>query len=502
MNTKALKASLRADTGAAAAWLPLIAIFAFGLVLRNFVVANTDVSWLITLCEKVLSGETPYADFVEVNPPASIWLYILPVALARALSLRPEIVVDAFVFLGAAGSLWLSAAIAKSAALFERRTIFHLAALFAAVFVLLPAQNFGEREHIALMTFLPLLALSAVRAENKKIAPGFIIAAGVGAGVTAIIKPHFVFAIVFVALLAALHAKYWRTFLALENWIAGAMLAAYGMIVYVAYPDFVAQTLPLVAEIYVPVRASLLKFLVHFATPIFLLVLAAIWMLKGRTALRAPFSLLLAASFGFAISYYGQLKGWSYHSYPMLALALVAAIVAFAQRWPLNGANEAGGERLKRLASALLIALLAGATFIWMNFSVDMRAARDVIMKSAPRPSVIAITSDIAIGHPLTRAVNGTWVGRVCSQWVTVGARLLKLETDDQAKRARYDALEAFDRDLLLEDIRRAKPDIILVDRIRFDWLKWAQDDARIARELENYRPLDTVNDVMILRRK
>jgi hypothetical protein len=55
---------------------------------------------------------------------------------------------------------------------------------------------------------------------------------------------------------------------------------------------------------------------------------------------------------------------------------------------------------------------------------------------------------------------------------------------------------------MLIEDIRRAKPDIILVDRIRFDWHEWAQSDATLSRELGNYRRLDEINDVLILRRK
>jgi hypothetical protein len=58
------------------------------------------------------------------------------------------------------------------------------------------------------------------------------------------------------------------------------------------------------------------------------------------------------------------------------------------------------------------------------------------------------------------------------------------------------------DRAMLLEDIRNEKPGIILVDRIGFDWLKWAQADAEIAHELEKYRSLDQINGVLILRRK
>lgn len=502
IETRLSATSSTASPAGALLWLPLIAVFVLGVALRHVVVANTDVSWLITLCERVLSGEVPYRDFIEVNPPASILLYLLPVAIARTVGIAPEIVVDLFVFLSVAVSLWLSTAIVRFAALFDRRTTFHLAALFSAALLLLQAQNLGEREHIALIAFLPFLAVMALRALLKPVRLWCIIAAGIGAGIVVVIKPHFVFALIFTAAVAAWHARSWRVFFfAAENWIAAALLAGYAAIVIVAFPYFISETLPLVAEIYVPVRAPLIMFLIHFATPILFLALAAIYFLDRKLILTAPFSLLIAASLGFAVSYYLQQKGWSYHSYPMLALAVVAATIAFAARWPLQMPDMDNAARVKRITASFAIMLLAGATFLWMNFAVDMRALAEPIARVAPRPSVLAITSDIAIGHPLTRQLRGRWVGRVCSQWIAVGARLLRNETQDQEVRARYDALEVQDRGILVEDIRKAKPDIILVDRIRFDWLAWAKADPVLAGELAKYRAVATINDVMILRR-
>ncbi len=504
MSTDVLRPGTREAHGTAqhSLWLPLIAVFIFGVLLRNLVVANTDVSWLITLCEKILAGERPYVDIIETNPPAAFLLYMLPVMLARALALRPEPVVDAFVFAGAAVSLWLASAIVRRAQLFSRETTFRLAALFAALLVILPAQTFGEREHVALIAFLPLLALSAARASGKPASIWFAVAAGIGAGMIAIIKPHFVPAIVLVALVAAFSAKNWRVVFAPENWIAGGMLAVYAALTFVLYPEFVEMILPLVAEVYVPIRASIWKFLIHFGTPIYLAAFAAIFVLKGRDAGKAPFSLLLAASLGFSFSYYSQMKGWAYHAYPMLALALAALAIAFAQRWPLTLSDESARERARRLLAALKLSVLAGATFVWMNFAIDMRPLYATISRSVSNPKVLAITSDIAVGHPLTRALGGTWVSRVSGQWIVTGAKILKLEETDPARRARYDALEAQDRNMLIEDIRGHRPDIVLIDRIRFDWHAWANSDAALSRELESYRPLDEINGVLILRRK
>ncbi len=415
MSAKPLPLETHASSGSTAAsrlsrWLPLLAIFVAGIALRNFVVANTYVSWLITLCEKALNGERPYVDYIEVNPPASIWLYMTPVWLARVLGMRPEFMVDAFVFAAAIASLAVSAAILRGGTFLSRQAMFQLAAAFAAVLLLLPAQNFGEREHIALMTFLPFLAVAAVRA--KALAPSlfFVLAAGLGAGVTAIIKPHFVFPVILVSAVAALKVKDWRVFFAFENWIAAVLLAAYAAAVYVFYPEFVAHTLPLVAEIYVPARAEIWPFLLQVATPMLALVLVTTWRLKGKAALQPPFSLLLAACIGFSISYYVQLKGWSYHAYPMLALAFVAAAVAFMERWPLTpNHSESVDVWAKGIVPAFSIVLLAGATFVWMTVAVDaphLRGDRKICAASDRDRNYVGHRTGPS-AHPRTRRQMG-----------------------------------------------------------------------------------------------
>src|SRR4051794_41512491 len=63
------------------------------LVQSLLVPIDCDVSWLITVNEKMLAGQRLYVDVIEVNPPASIWLYTPFVSVAHALHLRPEAVI-------------------------------------------------------------------------------------------------------------------------------------------------------------------------------------------------------------------------------------------------------------------------------------------------------------------------------------------------------------------------------------------------------------------------
>jgi hypothetical protein len=231
--------------------------------------------------------------------------------------------------------------------------------------------------------------------------------------------------------------------------------------------------------------------------------LLLIALLKRGAMFKFPSGLLLAASAGFSISYYVQQKSWSYHSYPMLALALIALALAFFDRWH-RAPSDSRADRPKRLASALAAALIAGATFCWMNFAVDCSALAAPIRAIKPHPKILAISSDLAVGHPLTRQVGGTWVGRVSALWITAGVMRRRMnETLDPQTNARLEAYAARDRAMLTQDIARQRPDVILVNREleSFDWLAWANSYPALAAQLKLYRPDRTIGGVLILRR-
>jgi len=486
-------------------WLPLVAVFALAACVRGVLDIHPDVSWGLTMAEKVLDGQKLYVDVIEPNPPATMFLYVVPAWLARLAGLRAEFVVGALGLFAAALSLWLAGRILVSAKLLADRDGWVLATIAAAALTILPAATFGEREHIGLIVFLPFLAASAARAAGRRLDLPMVIVAGIGAGITVVLKPHFVAAIVATAAASAICARSWRPLLAIENWTAAAVAITYGAWVAIAYPQFISDVLPLVVTVYVPVKAEFWPFMIAFATPAWLLVLALIVWLKRRATLQPPFCLLLAASFGFAISYYVQQKGWAYHSYPMLALALIALAIAFIDRWHGGPASIAGStdNRWARLASAIIATLIAGFTFCWMSGHPDRPGLAAAVRTLKPHPKILAISGDLAIGHPLTREVEGIWVGRVPSLWISSGVLLRqRYETLDAQTIARLNAYAARDRAMLAEDIARQRPDVILVERSKScDCKAWANSDPMLAHQLEHYRDYETVDDVLILRR-
>jgi len=481
--------------------LPFVVLFLAAVGLRPFVVANTDVSWQITLSEKVLDGQRLYIDLMEVNPPASTFLYLPAVALARVLGLAPELVVNVLVFIGALVSLAIVSHIVRLYRLLDGLPGWPVATFALTVLTIIPAQTFGQREHIALIAVLPALALLVARAERARPLLWHCLVAGAGAGVTICIKPHFALAIGLAAAAVALHLRSWRVIFVLENWIAAAVAVGYGVCVVVFYRAYITQMMPLLADLYLPVRAPLVKLLAN--TPMVLWDCAVLVVLGLRRGTQPAFLVLLTASVGFAASYVIQGKGWPYHSYPMLALVLIALDLAGA--CCRRDAEQAGeGWGFERFGAVAVLGVVAACSFIWLNLAVDTRAAAAVVGRVAPpHPSIVIVSDDLAIGHPLVREVDGRWISSFPSLWITGnGAFVRTFNSLDEAAKQRVSSDVEAERLRLIGEIRDGTPDIILVDNRAERWSDWIDADRDLAVLIgTHYREIDTVDGVTILKR-
>jgi hypothetical protein len=52
-----------------APWLMIVAVFAAAVLLRQLLPFNVDVSWWLTVGERMLDGQRLYVDFLDTNPP-------------------------------------------------------------------------------------------------------------------------------------------------------------------------------------------------------------------------------------------------------------------------------------------------------------------------------------------------------------------------------------------------------------------------------------------------
>src|SRR5690348_6521716 len=173
-----------------ASTLAVLAIAAVGVMIQClWMPIDSDISWLITVSERILGGDRLYVDIIEVNPPASVWLYLPFVWLANAIGAKAEAVI-ATAFVGA--SLLSIATTVKLASRLERApSPLWLGSALAFVTLVLPMGLFAQREHAALLLALPAFAALALVAEGKPLSKPALLVNGLAAGLIVVIKPPF-----------------------------------------------------------------------------------------------------------------------------------------------------------------------------------------------------------------------------------------------------------------------------------------------------------------------
>ena len=477
------------------AW-PLAAIVLLAVGEQILLGVNTDVSWNITLAERVLDGQRPYIDFIEINPPSSFLLCLIPTLAARLTGLTPEFMVDVLCFAAAGASLALAAAILVESGVIARAAGARLAFVGAAAMLLLPADAFAQREDVALIASLPCLAALAVWASRAQVAPVLSALAGIGAGVAMSIKPHFAlfFAPPFIYLIWGIG---WRAALRIELIVALVVLTLYWVAVAAYFPAFFERAAPMARDIYLPVRRPLSALLTD-PTCILWFVLGALLVLAAWKRLAEPLIAVPAlASLGAMAAFVIQGKLWPYQGYPAIALAgLALGPLALEGLADIDAAHDARLRQAIALGCATALAL-AG---FWLSSRVDKPALARAVATIGSHPRLLAIGSDIAIGHPLTREVRGVWVGSLSGLWVTdMSSHALEQGRVGEEARARYEDYLRFDRERLVADIVGQKPDAILIAGDQ--WLAWTKRHTDVAASLANYHWRATADEVMVYSR-
>lgn len=470
-----------AANGAGAAFLLTFAIAAAAVAQQITIGLDTDVSWLITVGERVLAGARLYVDIFELNPPASVLIYVPGILLAHVLGVRPELTTAALTLLLAGLSFALAATLARRS--------WWLLPVAAFACLLLPGASFAQREHIAVLTLLPLIATSAARAEGRPVPRGIALLAGAGAGITASIKPHFLLAVLPLFLLVAWRRRSMAAISKVEAVAAASVVALYAAAVFVFFPDYASQVLPLIGTGYLQVRFPVSD----LATlPAFLLfaIAAGLTLFVERRKLRHSESMFpLLAAGGFALAMLVQGKGYANHLYPPLALSLIALGCA------LSGEATDAGERRFGLA----VLTLAGATgaFLFAHARTYPAVAQIVEERAPAHPTLLVAGTNLAIGHPLTRWVGGTWVGTRGSLWATGTARDLLHTAEDPAQRARLEAAIDQDRRTWAADLNRSRPDVVLVDGA--EGARWINRNPDVRAGMAPYRVAGEADGIIVM---
>ena len=483
--------------------LVILATIAATFLLQWFVPEVTDISWLFVIGEKLLSGEHLYTDIMETNPPMSVLLYLPTLLLAHLVKISPELLEIILTLVLVALSVgWTSRILLASQQIENLARYRILAGLALAV---LPLGCFSEREHLALLFSLPALAIIAARIDGYEIDWRVALIAGLGEGLAATIKPQLALPIILAVGWGVLQMRSLRLVFWLEHMVGVAVSLAYVASVVVWFPEFIHTMMPLLMDTYRPVRYDFVEIAGAVGAIAYYIMLLALIITSGRRVLEPRLMVPLLATIGYFGSYMEQSKGWSYHLFPAIGLMTIILLdEVITQAYKPDSASLRGRIALSARIG-VVVSYIAGIGFLadyleerqWDAFPLAAR-----MEKLAKHPTIAIISDDLGLTNPLTRMVDGTFVGTLASQWITNYARFrIEHEHLDEAGIRRMQAWIDYDRAMLTNDIRRTHPDFIVVDRGESDWLAWARESPELAALISDYRQAGRANDVYLLAR-
>jgi hypothetical protein len=428
--------------------------------------AVDDVSWLITMCERIVNGERAYVDIFETTPPVPVMLYMPGVLVARLTGLTPEAATFGFAYASTAVSLWISGRILPEYVVERGQSRWLVLMPAAVVLLILPRDEFAQREYFAAAFSLPVVSVFIRHAQEKQwpALSDRLAAAALGGVALAIKPPIFALPGVFVA------CYYWWRTRSLSFLLPSGLLAAgvIGLVLtavsLMAFPDYLGEISIVMREVYVPIGGPAFWFL-HLTGclgVLFCLTVALILSVREKPPVAAVLTSLAAT--GFLAAYLIQRKYWYYHIYPAaLFAAITASILVF--RLVLEFVRIRSAPLALASVVYLIVGLLIGALF-FDGFENPHAIMRDLSWaENLHHPRALAISPTGTTSFPLARRIDAAWVGRTHSQWIAWFTRMaLQSGALTEEERRRY--LYWHERDLrsILREIREKTPELIFTD--------------------------------------
>jgi hypothetical protein len=152
---------------------------------------NLDSGFYLQYGQLLSEGKSLYSDLFDINPPLTSYLHVIPAVISQATNMNMIIVFKLLLALLTLATISLSTFLLKEK-FFSDEWPYAVALIWAeAFFAFLLPKEFGQREHLFVLLFLPFFLLQWRRSEGGKESPLIAILCGALAGVGLFLKVHF-----------------------------------------------------------------------------------------------------------------------------------------------------------------------------------------------------------------------------------------------------------------------------------------------------------------------
>jgi len=383
-----------------------VAVAMLALIVRYPLEICPDCAANLYYGQLLIQGKLPFVDFVDTDPPLIIYLSAIPAFISRVCDVNPILVFSLGVFLVAVFTSLLSRVLLGLSSM-ECRT--HVSGLFLFVFLALSLLlwicriddwgQFGQREHLFVMLYVPFFLVRWLRWEQGKGVLHIGIPAAVLAGVGACVKPHFVLA-------AAAPEVYWIVMKRNVNNLfkpEAIVFACIGLIYALHFPllpgsvrnEFFGRWLPFILQKY-HAYYSPTSVLVRNPDILFACIMTAApfvlsWKGGHSASLARPLAIFTGASVVFI--HFVQRSGWMpYHAIPAVygSLLVWSIICGEPRSWSTRWLPQRVGARL--LLLVLGYSVVASVTSCVYGFSLRNPLFRTVSGKMAFAIMIAAVT--------------------------------------------------------------------------------------------------------------
>jgi hypothetical protein len=504
--------------------LAVLFVFIVGIIIQANMMLNFDASWLIKAANKLLNGGHYYTDFIDANPPFSLYLYIPAVLLAKICHINFALAFKIYTFAIAAGSIYLCHILMRH--IFDSTGIrihYILLVVIAFVFILMPAYSFGEREHFTMMLTLPYLFLLDLRLLNKSINFYLILLIGLAAGIGFAIKPYFLLTLIACELYFMCKKRSLFACVRFETILIGAVILLYLISIFIFTPNYMHKILPLSYLYFVSARASRVAAFLQGTIIFWLIVLGVYFLLHKRLRYKSLAEIFIFASIGYLITYFIQGTNWYYHLLPILTIATLLMVLFLCEKsFDIMAKFKSGIKWFDVVLLVLLQIFIVIApitdtikyTAIGMSTVKDFHSSKisQYVKNHAYGQSVYVFDERMIVVNGLVDYAHAISASRFSSQsflpgliWLSHMSNL----TDTQKSRVIKDKQEIID--VTIEDLQKNRPKLILenlakhnlcLSKKRFSFIGFFSQDKRFRKLFKHYKYITVLDDFAIYARK
>jgi hypothetical protein len=502
---------VRTWPGAAAVVLVGMACYLAG---RRLFVPDLDNAYLLQVADQILSGGRYFFDIFEINPPLYSLLLIPVHGLHRLTGVALYSCFIAWIsFLVIASSLavWRHLADVLEEGAVGRALI---AVAVELTLFFLPGLEFGQRDHLAVVLFLPALPWLAARQCGRPTGVGGWLTAA-AASVGFLIKPHLLLIPALFGVLRLLEQRTLRVLVEpfLLCQVAGGCIYL-GLVVWLFPEWFAVARVGSVAYAAYDATSWISRRTV--LTVIVIAVLAATNELFSRSSPpeKRLGRILAVATSGALGSYVMQHKDIDYQFIPtkMLLYQQAGMAVLAGARWLADVAPRSAGAaanlllRQRSVVVCLLLLLslprtVAATAEAGHRADQYLRSLAALLQANAIGPRLVEFGTSAFPAYPLSlyRATQPAW--RLPQLWILPW--IVQREKAGHEGEPQTRTMAALLRAMVREDFRRFAPDAILVDEspdklalpAGFDIMAWFREDPAMAAILDRYERVAEFDD-------